>query len=343
MVVLDDASLDALRTPTVSEGGHVPPAEPLEPIEKILRTDERCFASIPKKIFPYEPNYINTEVHGNVRIHYLDEGKKSSKETILCMHGEPSWCFLYRKMIPGLVQAGYRVVCPDLPGFGKSDKPSKQTDYSYERMVNWMSEFVVKMRLGNVTLFAQDWGGLIGLRVAARLPERFVRICISNTGLPVGTGGTKSFMNWAYKTSQKFPTWGAVFKLTCRVPLSKEELAAYDAPFPSEAYKGATRVFPKMVPVTKGHASVEENKGALRRVYSRWRKPFLTLFGDRDPITRDGEKGWQRLVPGAKGQKHVKIKGGGHFIQEDRPQELVKHIIAFVNDNPLPAKLRARL
>eukprot|EP00469_Lotharella_globosa_P010366 CAMPEP_0167788526 /NCGR_PEP_ID=MMETSP0111_2-20121227/10093_1 /TAXON_ID=91324 /ORGANISM="Lotharella globosa, Strain CCCM811" /LENGTH=152 /DNA_ID=CAMNT_0007680421 /DNA_START=218 /DNA_END=676 /DNA_ORIENTATION=+ len=151
------------------------------------------------------------------------------------------------------------------------------------------------------------------------------------------------FMKWAYVTSQQFPNWGMVFKLTCRVSLSKEELAAYEAPFPSEAYKAATRVFPKMVPVTQSHASVEENKGALRRVFSRWTKPFLTLFGDRDPITRDAEKGWLKLVPGAKGQKHVKIKGGGHFIQEDRPDELVRRIIAFVNDNPLPAKLRANL
>jgi len=311
------------------------PVEPLARIEKVLRTPESYFESIPKSIFPYEPNYVMTHVHGDVRIHYLDEGKKSSKETILCMHGEPSWCFLYRKMIPGLVRAGYRVVCPDLPGFGKSDKPSQRSDMSYERLVDWMSEFLVKSRLQNVTLFAQDWGGLIGLRLVARHPERFARVCISNTGLLTGKGGTKAFFNWAYKTCEEFTAWSQVFKLTCRVPLSKQELAGYDAPFPTEAYKAASRHLPKLVPVTKQHPSVEQNKAAWRHVFMRWKKPFLTLFGDRDPITRGGHKVWQRLVPGAQGQKHTLIKGGGHFIQEDRPEELVSHIIEFVNDNPL--------
>eukprot|EP00466_Bigelowiella_natans_P014299 jgi/Bigna1/67101/fgenesh1_pg.3_\ len=322
--------------------------EPQGPITKILRTPESCFDVIPKTVFPFAPHYVNSDVHGNLRIHFLDEGNNPGvKETILCMHGEPSWCFLYRHMIPGLVRAGYRVVCPDLPGFGKSDKPSLKSDYSYERWVDWMCDFVVKCKLDNVTLFAQDWGGLVGLRVAARLPERFARICISNTGLPVGNlraegkkkALPKAFLRWATQTSQKLPKWSLLFKFAVRNrSLSKGELDAYDAPFPEEAYKAASRIAPQLVPITDMHCSVEENRGALRRIFANWKKPFLTLFGDSDPITKGGEKVWQKLVPGARGQRHCLIKNGGHFIQEDAPNELVKRIIKFTVDNPLAAK-----
>lgn len=215
---------------------------------------------------------------------------------------------------------------------------------------------MVQLRLKNVTLFAQDWGGLVGLRVVARLPDRFSRVCISNTGLPTGNQKpSKAFVTWASKVSQELPKWSSLLRATCRRRnLSEAELYAYDAPFPSEAYKAATRIGPKLVPVTNMHLSVEENKGAIRRVFSNWEKPFLTLFGDKDPITKGGEKFWQQLVPGAKGQRHrlIKVRNaltfsmhrlinffiteqGGHFIQEDAPDELVKCIVAFIRKNPL--------
>jgi haloalkane dehalogenase len=177
------------------------PITGLNKIEKVLRTPDDRFTSLPD--FPYEPKYLMTHSHADVRIHYVDEGPRDAKDTIILMHGEPTWSYLYRHMIPPLVDAGYRVIAPDLPGFGRSDKPAKREDISYERLVNWMTEFVVSLGLDNMTLFAQDWGGLIGLRVVARLPERFLRVVISNTGMPIGGGkATRTFKVWASVISQ---------------------------------------------------------------------------------------------------------------------------------------------
>mmetsp|Transcript_6281 Transcript_6281/g.7219 ORF Transcript_6281/g.7219 Transcript_6281/m.7219 type:complete len:362 (+) Transcript_6281:61-1146(+) len=293
-----------------------PPLDPLRPIENVLRTPEDCFQNL--KDYPFHPNYVNTRYHGSIRIHYVDEGPKHATETILLMHGEPSWSYLYRHMIPILVRAGFRVIAPDLVGFGKSDKPALQADYSYERHVNWMSDFVIQAELSNITLFAQDWGGLIGLRVAARLPERFIRIAIGNTGLPIGGVDEipQIFRMWAGIVSQKLPNWAPLFKgSVVSKELSKEEERAYNAPFPEEKYMAGSRIFPRLVPLTDGHSSVEENKGAIKRIFQNWNIPFITLFSDKDPITNGGEKFFQDLVPGAKGQKHEIIEDAGHFLQ----------------------------
>lgn len=250
------------------------------------------------------------------------------------MHGEPSWCFLYRHMISPLAAAGYRVIAPDLVGFGKSDKPAQRSDYSYERHVDWISDLIVGIGLDNCTLFAQDWGGLIGLRVVARFPERFLRIAISNTGLPEGTGAGKAFRIWAGVVSQQVPNWGAMVAAGCVRELTSAEQRAYEAPFPSEAFKAASREFPRLVPQFSNHGSVEENKGAWRRVFERWNKPFLTLFSDSDAVSRGGEKPWQERVPGARGQKHHIVQSAGHFLQEDQPQVLVEQLLDFIRSNP---------
>lgn len=307
-----------------------PPLENgLAPIGEILRTPEERFVGLVD--FPYAPQYFESRSHGDIRIHYLDEGPQDAVETVLLMHGEPTWCYLYRHMISPLASAGFRVIAPDLVGFGKSDKPAKRSDYSYERHVDWMGELLIGLGLDRITLFAQDWGGLIGLRVAARFPERFLRIAISNTGLPTGgAAASMSFRVWAGVVSQQVPDWGPLIAGGCVREMEAAELRAYDAPFPSEVFKAASREFPRLVPQFDTHASVEENKGAWRRVFERWHKPFLTLFSDKDPVSRGGEKPWQERVPGARGQPHHTIRDAGHFLQEDKPEELVQHLLQFI-------------
>lgn len=252
------------------------------------------------------------------------------------MHGEPSWCYLYRFMIPLFADAGYRVIAPDLVGFGRSGKPRKRTDYSYECHVDWISELVVGLDLDTVTPFLQDWGGLIGLRVVARFPERFLRFALANTGLPTGGGANMTFRTWAGVVSQKAPSWGMLLSVGCNRSLTDEEQAAYEAPFPSEEYKAGSREFPRMVPQFADHGSVEENKGAWRRVFHRWQKPVLTLFGSDDAVTQGGEKIWQDTVPGAKGQPHEIVTDAGHFLQEDKPQEVAAKMMAWMRATPVP-------
>jgi len=306
----------------------------LGPVTEVLRTPEERFRDLPD--FPFGPKHFESRSHGRLRLHYLDEGPADAAETVLLMHGEPSWCYLYRFMIPLFADAGYRVIAPDLVGFGKSDKPAQRTDLSYERHVDWISELVVGLDLDNVTAFLQDWGGLIGLRVAARFPERFLRLALANTALPTGSGATDAFRVWAGKVSQQVPEWGWLISRGCSRGLSDEERRAYDAPFPNERYKAASREFPRLVPQFEDHASVEENKGAWRRVFRRWSKPLLTLFASDDKVSSGGEKIWQETVPGAKGQPHEIIQGAGHFLQEDKPREIVSKMLAWMRATPVP-------
>eukprot|EP00041_Stephanoeca_diplocostata_P021579 m.504242 g.504242 ORF g.504242 m.504242 type:complete len:339 (-) comp21857_c2_seq4:756-1772(-) len=315
------------------------PTEPREPILKVLRTPDYYFDNLPG--FNFNPNYINSKQHGNIRIHYLDEGPKDAKETILLMHGEPTWCYLYRYMIPKFVDAGFRVVAPDLVGFGRSDKPSERTDYSYERQIDWMSDVVVDANIHNCTPFLQDWGGLIGLRLIARYPERFSRIVVSNTGLPMGDNGGKNtagtaFQIWASVISQQVPDWGKIIQSGCNRKLSEDERNAYDAPYPSEQYKAAPRTYPQLVPQFDQHPSVEENKGAFRRVLSKWNRPLLTLFGSDDAITAGGERMFKENCPGARlpGVEHA-ILHANHFIQEDAGAEIVSRMLQFIKTFPL--------
>ncbi len=296
---------------------------------RVLRTPDSCFANLPD--FPFAPTYLDvTDADGTVlRIHAVDEGPKDAAPVLL-MHGEPSWSFLYRHMISGLAGRGHRVVAPDLVGFGRSDKPSEQTDYTYERHVKWMSDWLVAKDLKDITLFCQDWGGLIGLRLVAAFPERFARLVIANTGLPIGTGRTDAFQAWL-DFSQSVPVLpvGDIVNMGTMRELSAAEKAAYDAPYPEEDFKAGARRFPALVPITPEHPSVAENKAAWK-VLEAFDRPVLTAFSDGDPVSKGGERIFQERVPGAKGQAHLIVQGGGHFLQEDKPAELVEIIDAFI-------------
>lgn len=300
---------------------------------KIYRTPDSCFANLPD--YPFAPHYIEVASGDGqaLRLHHVDEGPKSATPVLL-MHGEPSWSFLYRKMIAGLVDKGHRAVAPDLIGFGKSDKPSEQSDYTYERHVAWMSEWLQKARLERIVLFCQDWGGLIGLRLVAAFPERFAGVVVANTGLPAGSGFSEAFNAWLNfsQTVPLLPVGMIVNGGTVR-DLSDSEVAAYNAPYPEEAYKAGARRFPALVPITPEHASVAENKAAWT-VLEKFEKPFLTAFSDSDPVTRGGDAVFQARVPGAKGQPHTTIVGGGHFLQEDKPDECVAVIDAMIRALP---------
>lgn len=296
---------------------------------KVLRTPDERFAALPG--YGFAPHYTDiADSDGTaLRIHHVDEGAPGAAP-ILLMHGEPSWSFLYRRMISGLASRGHRVVAPDLAGFGRSDKPAAQDDYTYERHVRWMSDWLTGSDLRNITLFCQDWGGLIGLRLVAAFPDRFARVVVANTGLPVGTGRTDAFQQWL-DFSQSVPVLpvGEIVSMGTVRGLSAAEKAAYDAPYPEEEFKAGARRFPALVPITPEHGSVAENKAAWK-VLERFEKPFLTAFSDGDPVSKGGERIFQERVPGAKGRPHVTIKGGGHFLQEDKPDELVETIDSFV-------------
>jgi haloalkane dehalogenase len=279
--------------------------------------------------YGFEPNYA--QVRGNLRVHYVDAGPTDAGVIVL-LHGEPSWSFLYRKMIPILTDAGYRVIAPDLVGFGRSDKPDERSAHTYARHVEWMSELLFEhLDLEQITLFAQDWGGLIGLRLVAENPHRFARVAIANTGLPTGDQPLgDAFMAWL-DASQAMPEFdsGAIVQRATTSRLTEEEVAAYNAPFPDATFQAGPRVMPLLVPVRPDQAGAEANRRAWARL-REFDKPFLTLFSDQDPITR----GWDALfiaaVPGARGQDHATIKGAGHFLQEDASEELAVRLIEFI-------------
>jgi haloalkane dehalogenase len=295
---------------------------------QVLRTPDARFAGLPD--YPFKPNYLEVDdADGTaLRIHYLDEGDKAGAP-ILLMHGEPTWSYLYRNIVPGLAARGRRVIAPDLVGFGRSDKPAARADYTYERHVAWMSTWLTALDLKGLTLFCQDWGGLIGLRLVAAFPERFDAVVVSNTGLPVGTGFSEAFNNWL-NYSQSVPQLpiGAIVNGGTGRGLSSAEVAAYDAPFPDETFKEGARRFPALVPITPEHASVAENQAAWA-VLERFDKPFLAAFSDGDPVTRGGEAAFRSRVAGAKGQPLVTLKGG-HMIQEDAPAEIVDLLDALI-------------
>jgi haloalkane dehalogenase len=289
-----------------------------------LRTPDDRFVNLPG--YSFEPHYVNI---GDLRKHYVDEGPRQAA-AVLLLHGEPSWCYLYRKMIPILVAVGHRVIAPDLIGFGRSDKPVRREDYTYQSHVDWMAGFVQALDLRNITLFGQDWGGLIGLRVLAGDPDRFARVVVSNTGLPTGDSApSEAFLRWR-QYSQSTPDFhaGGIVKGACRSKLSPEVIAAYDAPFPDDRYKAGARQFPLLVPIDANDPASQANRAAWQ-VLQQWNKPLLTAFSDGDPVTQGGERPFQKLVPGAKGQAHVTIRDAGHFLQEDKGEELARAVAAF--------------
>ncbi len=291
----------------------------------VLRTPDERFENLPG--YPFVPHYAEVE---GLRIHYVDEGPREAAPLLL-LHGEPSWSYLYRKMIPILVAAGHRVVAPDLVGFGRSDKPASREDYTYQRHVDWMAGLLTALDLRDVTLVGQDWGGLIGLRLAAEHEGRFARIVASNTFLPTGDiPPGRFFLRWQ-RYSQEVPVFhaGGIVKGACKTELAPEVIAAYDAPFPDDRYLAGARQFPALVPTTPDDPASEPNRRAWE-VLKRWRKPFLCAFSDGDPITRGGDRYFQAAVPGTQGQPHTTITDAGHFLQEDKGEELAQVIVAWL-------------
>ena len=298
---------------------------------QILRTPDIRFTDL--KGYPFQPNYaeINDAEGGTLRVHYLDEGPSDS-DPIFLLHGEPSWSYLYRHMVPLLVEEGHRVIVPDLVGFGKSDKPVKQTDYSYARHVEWVRELIFDhLNLNAITFFGQDWGGLVGLRLVALAPDRYARVVVGNTGLPTGKGeATEAFLAWQKfsQTTPEFPV-GNLINSACIRDLLPEEIAAYDAPFPDDTYKAGARIFPSFVPTSPNDPASADNIAAWE-VLSEFTKPFLIAFSDSDPVTKGGDAPFHAKVPGAQGQKHVTVENAGHFLQEDKGEELARTINEFI-------------
>jgi haloalkane dehalogenase len=291
----------------------------------VLRTPDARFANLPD--YSFSPNYLT--INDGLVMHYIDEGPRDGP-IVLLMHGQPSWSYLYRHFVGPLVAAGRRVLVPDLIGFGKSDKPTDPATYTYEAHVSWMTQWLNALDVRGAVLFCQDWGGLIGLRLVAAQPERFAAVVASNTALPTGTGMGPAFEAWL-QFSQSVPELpiGQVLQGGSGGGLSEAEIAAYDAPFPDESYKIGARVLPSLVPVTPDQASVAENLVAWEAL-EQFTNPFITAFGDMDPITQGVEKVMQARIPGAKDQPHVIIAGGQHFIQENAAATLVDIILKAV-------------
>ena len=335
-----------------------------------LRTPDDRFVEL--EDFPYAPRYVEVADPdgGALRMHYVDAGPPQAAP-ILCLHGQPTWSYLYRKMIPPLADAGHRVVAPDFIGFGRSDKPAERSDYTYARHVGWLKSFLDALDLNDITLFCQDWGGLIGLRAAAEQPDRFARIVAANTGLPDAEGvadadakrvgdamrsyyaslpvhqsavemgmamrGDRSgmgFLHWV-KFCAETPTLRVsdVVRVSGGGQLGDAQAAAYDAPFPSDRYMAGARQFPSLVPITPDNPAIAANRAAWQ-VLEQWQKPFLTAFSDGDPVTAGRHVRFQESIPGARRQKHVTIVGAGHFLQEEKPNELASAVLQFIADNP---------
>ena len=330
-----------------------------------LRTPDERFASLD---WPYAPNYVEVDDNagGTVRIHYVDEGPADG-EVMLCMHGQPSWCYLYKAMIPVLTAAGYRVIAPDLVGFGRSDKPTRRSDYTYSNHVHWIGGFVRALDLRGITFFGQDWGGLIGLRVLTEMPERYARVIIGNTGLPDAQGmapemakpmrelfatipalsppemamkiaqneNGAGFMYWI-KYCAEYPE----FRVSDVMIVSgigdddETERAIWDAPFPDESYMQGARQFPSLVPIFPDDPEIENNRAAWK-VLEAFEKPFLTAFSDSDPVTAGAHSRFQSSIPGARGQHHVTMHGAGHFLQMQCGETLAGIMIGFCAANPL--------
>ena len=274
--------------------------------------------------YPWEPRYAETS--DGLRMAYVDEG---TGPAVLLLHGEPSWGYLYRHMVPVFLEAGCRVVVPDLIGFGRSDKPSEVEDYTYARHVEWVRSVLFDvLDLQDVTLVCQDWGGLIGIRLAMENPGRFARICAANTGLPDGNHRLPEewwrFRDFVART-EDLPI-GFLVSAAVVTPMAPEVVAAYDAPFPEASYKAGARAFPDLIPQTPDDPATPANQRAWEHL-TMWAKPFLCAYSDSDPITRGADKPFLQRVPGTMGQPHTTIEGAGHFLQEDKGPELAQVIV----------------
>jgi haloalkane dehalogenase len=301
-----------------------------------LRTPDDRFTELPD--FPWTPRYVEVADGdgGALRVACIDEGPREA-EPVLLLHGEPSWSFLYRRMIPVLLGAGLRVVAPDLVGFGRSDKPAEPSDYTYARHVEWVRAAVLdELGLTGITLVGQDWGGLIGLRLVAEHPDRFARVVVANTGLPTGDSPmSDAFLAWQRfaQTAPQFQV-GRIISNGTATELPPEVVAAYDAPFPDDSYKAGARAFPALVPTRPDDPASDANRAAWEALAS-WRKPFLTAFSDGDPITGGGDRIFRKLVPGAEGTPHTTLRGGGHFLQEDVGPSLAEVVVDLIAATPV--------
>ena len=311
---------------------------------KALRTPDDCFADLPD--YDFTPRYLDVDDDegGRLRMHYLDEGPGEA-EVVLMLHGEPSWSYLYRHMIRPVTDAGYRVIAPDLIGFGRSDKPTRQSDYTHVRHVEWMRSLLEQLDLNDITLVCQDWGGLIGLRLVAENGNRFARVLAANTmlpGFPIKVLGDEfswsrrlrtglGFGSW-FLFSQLYPFWraGQVLQLGTTKTLSRQEVAAYNAPFPDRTYMAGARVFPRLVP-----SDMANNQSAWQQLL-RFDKPFLCAFSDKDPVMSAMAGIFPALIPGCAGQAHTTIHGASHFLQDDQPEALCQALFRLIKDNPLP-------
>ena len=291
---------------------------------KILKTDNARFKDL--KDYPYRENYIDFD---GLQMHYIDEG---IGETILALHGEPTWSYLYRKFLP--VLSNYRFIAPDLIGFGKSDKIADWKNYSFDLHFRSLENFITKLNLNDITLIVQDWGGILGLSILGAYPDVFKRVVILNTALPAGEPLPLPVKLWRLiaRIHPSLPV-GRVLQTATFSKLSKETLQAYNAPFPSRKFKAGAKSFPLLIPAKSYHDGVERIRTA-RRVLSDWFKPSLIMFSDKDPILGSQHDFFHNLIPAVNHQDKIIIKNAGHFLQEDKGEEIARRIMTFLKENP---------